>query len=86
MTCADSQQQRGTRRIEVTAREIREVDRIAVRAPNPRKALASRAFGRRVGARVGAVVAATAVFAGTLALSWGLTAMLRKIPLVARMI
>ena len=31
-------------------------------------------------------VKAATVFAGTLALSWGLTVMLRKIPLVARMI
>ena len=33
-----------------------------------------------------AVVKAAAVFAGTLALSWGVTALLRRIPLVARMI
>ena len=33
-----------------------------------------------------AAVKSAVVFAGTLALSWGLTAMLRKIPLVARMI
>ena len=33
-----------------------------------------------------AVVKAAVVFAGTLALSWGLTVTLRKIPVVARMI